>query len=156
MNEKQKRHRRILDLIASRSIGKQEALSQALQDVGISTTQSTLSKDMRELGVAKVPDGSGGVRYQASTGGSRAFLQGEDLLLRELTDFVVEVDGAENTLVVKTITGHAQGVCEAIDQAGWSEIVGTIAGENTIFILCRSTAEQVALRDKILAITGEL
>ncbi len=153
MNEKQKRHRKILDLIASRSIGKQEALSRALKELGISTTQSTLSKDMRELGVAKAPDDGGGFRYQAPAGRDRALLQGEDLLKRELTDFVVEVDGAENTLVVKTITGHAQGVCEAIDQAAWPEVVGTIAGENTIFILCRSAAHREALGGKILAIT---
>ena len=155
MTQKQKRHRKILDLIASRPIGKQEVLSEALREVGISTTQSTLSKDVKELGVVKAPDGDGGFRYQAPAGG-RALPRGEDLLRRELTDFVVEVDGAENMLVMKTITGHAQGVCEAIDQAGWTGVVGTIAGENTIFILCRSTAECQALQEKALAITGAL
>ncbi len=156
MNEKQRRRRKILDLIASRPIGKQEALNRALKEVGISTTQSTLSKDMKELGVVKVPDGDGGFRYRAPTEGGRRFIQGEDLLRRELTDFVVGVDGAENMLVIKTITGHAQGVCEAVDQAGWAEVVGTVAGENTIFILCRSAAVREALRDKIREITGEI
>ena len=155
MNGKQKRHRKILNLIASRPIRKQASLSRALKEVGISTTQSTLSKDMRELGVVKAPDG-GGFRYQVPAGRDRALLQREDLLKRELADFVVEVDGAENTLVVKTITGHAQGVCEAIDQAAWPEIVGTIAGENTIFILCRSAADREALGDKFLEITEGL
>ena len=130
-------------------------MSRALKEVGISTTQSTLSKDMRELGVVKAPDG-GGFRYQVPAGRDRALLQREDLLKRELADFVVEVDGAENMLAVKTITGHAQGVCEAIDQAGWTGVVGTIAGENTIFILCRSTAGRQALQEKVLAITGAL
>ena len=60
------------------------------------------------------------------------------MLRRELQDFVVSVDGVDHTLVVKTITGHAQGVCESIDQMSWPEVVGTLAGENTIFILCRS------------------
>lgn len=148
MTEKQKRHQKILELIGAQAIDKQDALSTALGAVGVSTTQSTLSKDMRELGVVKVPDGSGEFRYQVPTGG-RIFLQGEDLLQRELTDFVMELDGVEHTLVVKTITGHAQGVCEAIDQAGWTEVVGTIAGENTIFILCRSTEDRLRLQDYI-------
>ena len=148
MTEKQKRHQKILELIGAQSIDKQDALSTALGAVGVSTTQSTLSKDMRELGVVKVPDGSGGLRYQVPMGG-RIFLQGEDLLQRELTDFVVGLDGVEHTLVVKTITGHAQGVCEAMDQAVWPEVVGTIAGENTIFILCRSTEDRLRLQDYI-------
>ena len=155
MTQKQKRHQKILDLIASRSIGKQEVLSEVLREVGILTTQSTLSKDIKELGVVKAPGGEGGFRYQVPAGG-RVLPRGEDMLRRELTDFVVEVDGAENMLAVKTITGHAQGVCEAIDQAGWTGVVGTIAGENTIFILCRSTAGRQALQEKVLAITGAL
>ncbi len=155
MTEKQKRHQEILDLIASRPIGTQEALSEALSEVGISTTQSTLSKDMRELRIAKVPDGNEGFRYQAP-GPGRLLLQGANLLERELSDFVMGLDGAENMLVVKTITGHAQGVCEAIDQSGWTEIVGTIAGENTIFVLCRSTAAREELKARVLGITGAL
>ena len=69
---------------------------------------------------------------------------------------VVDLDGAGHTLVVKTLTGHAQGVCEAIDQAQWPEAVGTLAGENTIFILCRSASQREALRSRIIDITGEL
>ena len=156
MNDKQTRHQKILEIIGSQAIHKQEALSEALQVVGVSTTQSTLSKDIKELGVLKVPDGDGGFRYQVPPTGGRMFLQGDNLLQRELTDFVVGIDGVEHTLVVKTITGHAQGVCEAIDQAGWSEIVGTIAGENTIFVLCRSTEDRLRLRDRIQEITGAL
>ena len=152
MTEKQKRHQKILELIGAQAIEKQDALSAALGAVGVSTTQSTLSKDMKELGVVKVPDGSGGFRYR----GGQIFLQNQDLLQRELTDFVVGLDGVEHTLVVKTITGHAQGVCEAMDQAGWTEVVGTVAGENTIFILCRSTEDRLRLQDHIRGITGAL
>ncbi len=155
MTEKQKRHRRILGLIASDGIGTQAALARALKGVGISATQSTLSKDIKELGVLKVPEAAGGFRYRAPTGG-RAPLQGEDLLRRELSDFVVGVDASGNILVVKTLTGHAQGVCEAIDRMDWDEVVGTIAGENTIFVLSRSASARDELRERITAVTGEL
>lgn len=155
MTEKQKRLKKILDLIALRPIGTQEVLNRALKEVGISTTQSTLSKDMKELGIIKVSDNEGKFRYQVPTG-RQPLLQGEELLRRELTYFVTEVDSAENILVIKSINGHAQGLCEAIDQVGWPGIVGTLAGENTIFILCRSKAECQTLRKKIMEITGEL
>lgn len=157
MSAKHDRQQKILELIAERPIARQEELSDALKAVGISTTQSTLSKDIKELGVAKAPDGSGGFRYHlpgALLGPERSFLHGEELLLRELRDFVVGVDGAGHIAVVKTITGHAQGVCEAIDQVPWPEMVGTLAGENTIFILCRSEAECRRLRDRVEGLAG--
>jgi transcriptional regulator of arginine metabolism len=152
MNAKNQRQQQILELISRQTIARQEELSAALKDIGISTTQSTLSKDIKELGIVKAPDGEGGFRYHVSRvvlGPERSFLQGEELLQRELKDFVVVVDGAGHIVVVKTITGHAQGVCEAIDQAAWPEMVGTLAGENTIFILCRSEEECRRLRDRV-------
>ena len=153
MNDKQERQRRILSVIASRSIGTQKALNDALCAAGISTTQSTLSKDLKQLGIVKAPDGSGGLRYRAPTGESQHDVSGSHLLARELRDFVVETGGAGHTLVLKTITGHAQGVCEAIDRAGWTEVVGTIAGENTIFILCQSVVKRELLKERILEIS---
>ena len=152
MTEKQKRQQKILEVIGAQAIGRQEGLSDALKALGIETTQSTLSKDIKELGIVKAPDGAGGFQYQVPAVGEpvgRAMLKGEALLRRELRDFVVLVDGAGHTAVVKTITGHAQGVCEAIDQVSWPEVVGTLAGENTIFILCRSEVDCRRLRDRI-------
>ena len=139
----------IIEVISSRPIGRQEDLGAALREVGVHTTQSTLSKDIRELGIVKVPS-AGGFRYQppGQTASPRLI---RNLLEREISDFVIGIEGAANTLVVKTITGHAQGVCESIDQAGWEEVVGTLAGENTIFILCRSEAAVEELREKVEA-----
>ena len=147
MYGRQHRHQTILEVISSRSIGRQEDLGTALREVGVHTTQSTLSKDIRELGIVKVSS-AGGFRYQPS-GQIPMPRQPLNLLAREISDFVTGMDGAGNTLVVKTITGHAQGVCESIDQAGWEEVVGTIAGENTIFVLCRSTDALAELRARI-------
>lgn len=152
MTEKQKRQQKILEVIGAQAIGRQEGLSDALKAIGIETTQSTLSKDIKELGIVKAPDGAGGFQYQVPSVGEpigRAMLKGDALLRRELRDFVVLVDGAGHTAVVKTVTGHAQGVCEAIDQVSWPEVVGTLAGENTIFILCRSEVDCRRLRDRI-------
>ena len=154
MRQKARRHEKILALIGNTSIGKQEDLARFLQEAGIQTTQSTLSKDIKELRIAKTPTGDGGFRYRIPE--ARSDLSGVGLLERELTDFVVGVDGAENMLVLKTITGHAQGVCEAIDQAEWPEMVGTIAGENTIFVLCRSVRQREELGARIMAFKGEI
>ncbi len=144
----------ILEFIASRAIGTQKALSDPLGTAGISTTQSTLSKDLNQLGIVKSPDGAGGFRYQAPVEDAQPYGRRSGLLARELRDFVVESGGAGHTLVLKTITGHAQGVCEAIDRAGWTEVVGTIAGENTIFILCQTVEKREVLRERILEISG--
>tara|TARA_Y100000588_G_scaffold248866_3_gene263380 strand:- start:4391 stop:4852 length:462 start_codon:yes stop_codon:yes gene_type:complete len=147
MIDKQSRQEKILEVVRDGDVGTQDALIRALGVAGVTTTQSTLSKDLKEMGIGKVPV-QGGFRYAVPTNG-RIRLEGEPLLHRELTDFVVEVDGAGNTLVLKTLTGHAQGVCEAIDQARWSEVVGTLAGENTIFILCRSESALNDVSDRI-------
>ena len=112
MSAKQERQQKILELIAHQPIARQEELSTALMDVGISTTQSTLSKDIKELGVVKVPDGEGGFRYQvpgAFIGTDRPALQGENLLRRELQDFVLSVDGVDHTLGCKDDNGARAG-----------------------------------------------
>ena len=150
MNAKRRRQQKLLELVASGPMGRQEDLAEALKAEGIQVTQSTLSKDLRQLGIAKLPS-SGGFRYQSP---SEIVSPGPDLLRRELQDFVVDVDGVQLFVVLKTMTGHAQGVCDSIDRAGWQEIAGTIAGENTIFILCRSEVERKALQDRMVQMTG--
>ena len=151
MSDKNHRHRTILNVIRREAIATQEALGNALRSRDILATQSTLSKDMRELGVIKIPDGNGAVRYGTPSAASAIAdrMRTEQLLERELSDFVTDLDGAGNTLVVKTLAGHAQGVCEAIDRARWDEVVGTIAGDNTIFVLCRAEDALIVLRARI-------
>jgi transcriptional regulator of arginine metabolism len=154
MNAKRQRQQKLLELVSSRSLDRQEALVDALEAQGIRVTQSTLSKDLKACRIAKVPDGAGGFRYMAPSDGA-GLTPGPDLLRRELEDFVVSVDGVELFVVVKTMTGHAQGVCESIDRAGLgTDVAGTIAGENTIFILCRSQSRRKALQKKLQQMTG--
>lgn len=151
MSDKDRRQKLILDIVRDQSVSTQDALSNALREQGVGTTQSTLSKDMRELGVIKIPNAGGGFRYGTAHSASEEAdrIQDSQLLNREMSDFVTGLDGAGNTLVVKTMTGHAQGVCEAIDRAGWDEVVGTIAGDNTIFVLCRNVGALAELRARI-------
>lgn len=146
---RERRHQAILEVIANEAIGRQEDLEKALRTRGVRTTQSTLSKDIRELGIVKVPS-DGGFRYQSAS--QVASRPPQVRLDREVSDFVTGVDGDGNTLVLKTITGHAQGVCEAIDQAAWPEVVGTIAGENTIFVLCRGENARLGIAERIDAL----
>ena len=153
MSEKQERQRRILDVIASRAIGTQRALSEALRVAGIFTTQSTLSKDLKQLGIVKSPDNAGGFRYQAPADGSAPYGSGSDLLARELRDFVVETDGAGAYAGVEDDYRDTRKACaKPSTGAGWSEVVGTIAGENTIFILCQSVDKREVLRERVLEI----
>lgn len=153
MRSKQVRHTRIRELLLEEAIETHEKLAEALLRQGIEVSQSTLSKDLRELGVVRVPSADGGFRYRLPDSG--ATLRDRHILERELGDFLINVEQAQNLLVVKTLSGHAQSVCEAVDRIGWSETVGTIAGENTIFIATRSSAEAEALARQIAEVVGE-
>jgi transcriptional regulator of arginine metabolism len=152
MRAKAARLTRIRETLAAESIDTHESLAAALAARGIPVSQSTLSKDLRELGVVRVPRAEGGFRYLLPESG--ATLHDRLVLERELRDFLVSVVQADNLLVVKTIAGHAQSVCEAIDRIGWPETVGTIAGENTIFVATRSAAAGAVLAGRMAEFIG--
>lgn len=129
-----------------------ERMAGALGRQGIDVSQSTLSKDLRELGVVRIPQVDGGFRYcLPDTGVQHA---DRNVLERELRDYVTEVDRAINMIVLKTSPGHAQAVCEAVDRMEWSEVMGTLAGENTIFVLSRTPAESKAVTERLSNLTG--
>lgn len=153
MRSKQARQTKIRELLQKVAIETHEMLAEVLLRQGIEVSQSTLSKDLRELGVVRVPSADGGFRYTLPD--SASTLRDRRMLERELRDYLVNVDRACNLLVVRTLSGHAQSVCEAIDRIGWSESVGTIAGENTIFIATRSPDDAQALERRIATEIGE-
>ena len=153
MRNKQGRQTRIRELLHEEAIDTHEKLAEVLHQQGIEVSQSTLSKDLRELGVVRVPQAKGGFRYTLPDSG--ATLRDRHILERELQDFLVQAEQAANMVVVRTLSGHAQSVCESIDRIGWDEVVGTIAGENTIFIATRSESAVAAVIDKIAAVCGE-
>jgi transcriptional regulator of arginine metabolism len=112
----------------------------------VELTQSTLSRELKALGVAKGPDGRGGYRYVAPS-------TDRGPLLSAVAAFVESVERTKNLVVVKTPPGSAQGVARGIDQADWSEVVGTIGGNDTILIICHneSQAGRVERRVKLIA-----
>ncbi|HEX7713712.1 MAG TPA: arginine repressor [Bacillota bacterium] len=144
---KNNRQAMIVAIIKEKVIGTQEELGEALKARGILVTQATLSRDIKELGLIKVPTLEGYYRYslpQDRTPG--------DLMRRAqrmLDDAVVSIDGAENLIIIKTMSGTAQGVAAAFDELEWPEVVGTVAGDNTILVVVRSKEQTTAVLDKL-------
>ncbi|OGG57005.1 MAG: arginine repressor [Candidatus Handelsmanbacteria bacterium RIFCSPLOWO2_12_FULL_64_10] len=147
MSDKRVRQNKILEVIARQPVRTQQELADLLKEKGIETTQSTLSKDIKDLGLIKAPDEDGGVRYCAPAQASAPHRQ--DVLQRELLDFMTGCDSAGNLLVLRTAAGNASGVCAAIDGMRWPEVVGTVAGDDTIFIACKTPAQARGLRERI-------
>jgi len=153
MRNKQARQTRIRELLNGQAIDTHEKLAAVLQEQNIDVSQSTLSKDLRELGVVRVPQADGGFRYTLPEAG--ATLRDRHVLERELQDYLVQAEQAVNMVVVKTLSGHAQSVCESIDRIGWSEVIGTIAGENTIFVAARSEQDAAQILAHLSEVCGD-
>ena len=149
MSNKRERQDAIRLIVGSKSVGSQEELRRLLKQRGWDVTQSTLSRDLRELRLARVPTADG-VRYtltDSDEGGQRMML---DNLLPQLFN---GVDGVGELLVLHTLRGGAQTIAEAIDEEDWPDVVGTIAGDDTILIICRSreARERVVRRLRTIA-----
>jgi transcriptional regulator of arginine metabolism len=125
------RHNRITELISNEPIYTQEELRRRLTQGGIHVNQATLSRDLRELGLVKTVNGYA-LPATEDAGSPMPSLE------RLLTEFVIDVREAENLLVLKTTTGSAQPVAAALDSSDWPEVVGTIAGDDTILIVTKS------------------
>ena len=142
------RHAAILELVRTHRIPSQEALRELLLERGIDVAQATLSRDIRNLGLVKAPDGHGGSAYAIPVGGGET----GPTLNRLLPALYVGADGVGNLLVLKTLVGGAQPIAVAIDAAGWPEIVGTIGGDDTILIVLRSPDHREAIVSRIESI----
>jgi len=136
------RHGQILKLIRDRGIFTQDELARALKAVEIDATQVTLSRDIRELGLVKTVDGYRELQREASN------LQFATLA----AEFLRDVRQAQNQIVLKTAPGHASSVAVALDDEEWPDIVGTIAGDDTILVICHDTRTAQAVRSKLLQI----
>ena len=132
---KLRRHEAIIDLVNNQDINTQEELMENLQKQGFKVTQATVSRDIKELRIFKALGKDGKYRY--STGGRNA-LDKTSVFESLFASSVEEVDSAENIVVIKTMTGMAQAVCMSLDNIDFENIVGTIAGDDTIFVLCRN------------------
>jgi transcriptional regulator of arginine metabolism len=130
MMNKMLRQRSILDALRQGPISSQETLQRALRKRGFKVGQATLSRDIREMNLSKT---GGGYALPTAEDSAGLALPPVSRLVRE---FVLEVRTAQNQLVIKTIVGSAQPVAAALDETDWDEVVGTIAGDDTILIVC--------------------
>ena len=148
---KRERQNAILELVSTRAIGSQEELRQLLGERGWQVTQSTLSRDMRDLRIARVPTPSG-VRYTAGDHASGE--EGRAMLSVLLPQLFQKLECTRDLIVLRTFSAGAQPIAEAIDAEENPDILGTIAGENTVLIICRTEAarERVAKRLLLLAV----
>jgi transcriptional regulator of arginine metabolism len=136
------RQGQILKLIASHKIHTQEELAAELKALGLEATQVTLSRDMRELGLAKTQDGYRQIRAEAT---------GPDLAAMA-ADFLHDVRIAQNLVVLKTSPGHANSLAVVLDGEGWSEVVGTIAGDDTILVVTPDNQTAETVRKRLLVL----
>lgn len=129
---KMTRHAKIKEIIDKNKIETQEDLAAALRSEGIEVTQATVSRDIKELMLVKVPDANGHYHYAYPKEHNMLLTPGR--LERTFQDSIVSVKSTDNMVVVRTLPGTAQAVAYAIDYMKWSEILGTIAGDDTVFI----------------------
>jgi transcriptional regulator of arginine metabolism len=134
------RDRQIRDIIARTPVTTQSELVAALRTAGIDVTQATVSRDIKRLGLVKVPDGAGRYRYQAPATAAPGPTERQARLRRAAAEYLTGVDAGSGLVVVKTETGSAGTVAEAIDEQAWPEVVGTVAGDNTIIVVPRDAA----------------
>ena len=142
---KLERHSKIVELIGKYEIETQEELADYLNQAGFAVTQATVSRDIRELKLTKVQSESGKQRYMVLQNQSSF----SDKYIRILCDGYMSMDMAQNILVLKTVSGMAMAVAAALDAMNWNEIVGCIAGDDTIMCAVRSADDTILVMDKL-------
>src|SRR5690625_1244889 len=144
---KMRRNFKIRELISTNEIETQEELVAALHEAGFKATQATVSRDIREMQLIKVPLMSGRSKYSMPEVSSANPLR---KLRRSLQDHFINIDNADNLIVMKCHPGTANAVGALIDQLKWNEIVGTICGDDTILIICRTKSQSEELINRLL------
>jgi len=139
---------KIREIISNMEIETQDELVEILRSEGFDVTQATVSRDIKELQLIKVPLADG--RYKYSLPSDQRF-NPEQKLKRMLLDSYINIDYAQNLIVLKTFPGNANAIGVLIDQLRWEEIMGTICGDDTCLIICRSPEEAKKVTEEILA-----
>lgn len=146
MNKGQ-RHIKIREIIANNDIETQDDLVDELKKAGYNVTQATISRDIKELHLVKVPLMDGKYKYSLPADQRFNPLQ---KLKRALMDAFVSIDSTSHLLVMKTLPGNAHAIGALIDKLDWNEILGTICGDDTILIICRQPADAEVLTQRFL------
>ena len=136
---KSERHNKIVELIKKYSIGTQEELADALNKAGFNVTQATVSRDIRELNLTKM----------SVDGGKQRYVEMNNKYIRVLKEGFISMDMAQNIIVIRTVAGMAMAVCAALDALKWHEIVGSIAGDDTIMCAVRTVDDTVKVMGRL-------
>ena len=148
---KRGRQEKLVKLIQSKEISTQDELIEELRALGCNVTQATISRDIKELQLVKVMSRSGKYCYALSESKDQ---DAAKRLKAMLNTAVAEIDCAVNLVVIKTEAGMAQALCAAIDSAGFEEIVGSIAGDDTIFLAAKSREQAAAAAENLKRMTA--
>lgn len=143
---KRGRQEAIIKLIEQRDVETQQELAQLLNEQGFDVTQATVSRDIRQLKLSKVPAGNGHQKYVVFQRDERHL---SEKYVNVLKEGFVSMDMAQNILVVKTVSGMAMAVAAALDSMKYPEIVGTIAGDDTIMMAIRTVEDTKVIMDRI-------
>ncbi len=146
------RHAKIIELISQYDIETQEELAEYLNRAGFKVTQATVSRDIRDLKLTKVSVGAGKQKYVVHRQDEPEM---SEKYIRVLRDGYVSMDMAQNILVIKTVSGMAMAVAVAVDSMKWNEVVGCIAGDDTIMCAIRTVEDTVAVMEKIRKIVSK-
>lgn len=140
------RHNLILEIIDTMEIETQEELADELRRRGVRITQATVSRDIKELHLVKVSSERGGYKYATA---ERAEKGVNDRFIRILAESIIKIDSVNNLIVINTLNASANAACEAIDSLRLPEILGTIAGDNTVLVIARSEEAVTQLLNKL-------
>lgn len=136
---KRYRYNKIKEIVQSQAIETQEELANALLAEGIEVTQATVSRDIKELMLIKIPTGDGHYRYALSP--EENVVLSRSRINRLFQESIIRVDSVLNQVVLHTIPGSASAVAFSVDHAKWPEVIGTLAGDDTILLICRSVED---------------
>jgi transcriptional regulator of arginine metabolism len=148
---KRARQQAIGDVVRKRQLRTQQELVAALRDKGFKATQATISRDITELGLVKVPY-KGAQVYALPTSEAAAELSGEQRLAELLQDLPIDVRASGNLLVIRAVAGTAHAIAAALDRAHWDDVLGTIAGDDTLFVACRDELALERTRQRLLTL----
>ena len=154
----EERRRAIVEAIRAHAIASQSELMALLESQNSPVTQATLSRDLKALGIAKIPNPDGTYRYAIPTASSH--VSQKDTRVQQVSDshrtleieaFVLNVKVIGNLMLVRTTPGNANGVSRVLDEATWPEIEGTVAGDDTILVVCSNATKAKHCRDRLMA-----
>lgn len=149
---KARRHMKIQELIANEVVHTQEELAEKLRLAGFEVTQATVSRDIKELGLIKVPTKDDDYCYAVPGDVHRTNLR--ERLRRMARETVVLYDSSENLVVIKTIPGNAHALASLIDNSNWREIIGTVAGDDTILLVVKPKKDVPLVMDRFTELLG--